>query len=221
MFGEISGRYVLMNRIITLGRDSSWRRRLVDAAALPRGGVVLDVGSGTGDILLAALRRDSTMSAIALDFSTDMVAVGRRRKGGRHVFWCCGNAGDLPFPDAAFDRVVSGYLLRNVEDVRRALREQIRVVKPGGRVVALDTSPPPRGFFRPAVLFYSRFVIPLLGRVIARNRAAYEYLPASTQAFLRPEALARIMEEVGLRDVRFHRFMMGTQVLLVGDRSLE
>jgi demethylmenaquinone methyltransferase/2-methoxy-6-polyprenyl-1,4-benzoquinol methylase len=219
MFGEISGRYVLMNRIISLGRDSSWRRRLLGAEALPRGGVVLDVGSGTGDILLSALRRDPTLRAVALDFSMDMMAVGRRRKGATHVFWCCGNALDLPFADAAFDGVVSGYLLRNVGDQRRALREQVRVVKPGGRVAALDTCPPPEGFFRPPVLFYFRFVIPLLGRVIARNRAAYEYLPASTRGFLRPEELARIMEEEGLREVRFHRFMMGTQVLLVGNRT--
>jgi demethylmenaquinone methyltransferase/2-methoxy-6-polyprenyl-1,4-benzoquinol methylase len=218
MFGQISGRYVLMNRIITLGRDSSWRRRLLDAAVLPRGGVVLDVGSGTGDILLSALRRDPTLRAVALDFSLDMMAVGRTRRGAAHVFWCCGNAGDLPFPDAAFDGVVSAYLLRNVGDVRQALREQVRVVKPGGPVAALDTSPPPEGLFRPLVLFYLRFVIPLLGQMLARNRAAYEYLPASTQNFLRPEELVLIMEEVGLKEVRFHRFMMGTQVLMTGYR---
>jgi demethylmenaquinone methyltransferase/2-methoxy-6-polyprenyl-1,4-benzoquinol methylase len=93
------------------------------------------------------------------------------------------------------------------------------VVKQGGRVAALDTSPPPPGVLQPLVLFHLRFVIPLLGQAIARNRAAYEYLPSSTRAFLQPEALARIMEEEGLREVQFRRFMLGTQVLLSGVRG--
>ncbi len=219
MFGAISGRYVLMNRIITLGLDVSWRRRLLKAAPIPRGGMLLDAGSGTGDTLLAALAKDPELRAVALDFTLEMMLFGRQRKGAGRVLWCCGNALSLPFPDAVFDGVVSAYLLRNAEDVKGVLREQVRVVKPGGPVAVLDTSPPPPGLVRPAVLFYFRFVIPLLGQVIARDRSAYEYLPSSTRRFLRPDEIARIMQEEGLKEVKFQRFMLGTQVVASGIRG--
>ena len=218
MFQQISGRYVLMNRIITFGRDAAWRRLLVESASVPEGGLLLDVGSGTGDVLLRALRQDSLLRPVALDLTPEMMEVGRRRRGAGRILWCCGHALGLPFPDQFFDCVVSAYLLRNVVDVRAALREQIRVVKRGGRVAVLDTSPPPPGLLRPLVIFHLRFVIPFLGRVIARNRRAYEYLPSSTRTFLQPEELARILEGEGLREVRFRRLMLGTQVLLTGTR---
>jgi demethylmenaquinone methyltransferase / 2-methoxy-6-polyprenyl-1,4-benzoquinol methylase len=220
MFQQISGRYVLMNRIISFGRDAAWRRLLVTAASAPGGGLLLDVGSGTGDILLQAVRQDPLIRPVALDLTPEMMEVGKRRNGAGRIFWCCGHALRLPFPDEVFDCVVSGYLLRNAGDVAAAFREQVRVVKRGGRVAALDTSPPPPGLLRPLVLFHLRFVIPFLGRVIARNRAAYEYLPSSTRNFLRPEELARIMEGEGLREVRFRRLMLGTQVLLSGVRRM-
>jgi demethylmenaquinone methyltransferase/2-methoxy-6-polyprenyl-1,4-benzoquinol methylase len=124
----------------------------------------------------------------------------------------------LPFPDATFDAVTSGYLVRNVIDVHRAFEEQMRVVKPGGRVVCLETSPAPRNALRPLVLFHLKVVIPLLGYLIARNRAAYMYLPQSTQAFKTPDQLALIMESIGLKDVSYHRFMFGTMAVHVGVR---
>ena len=218
MFGRISGRYDLMNRLMTFGQDRSWRRYVVRKAALPKGGRLLDVGTGTGDIALEALRLDSTLGVTAADFSLRMMQVGRRRPAGQGVFWCHANALKLPFPDAAFDAVTSGYLVRNVIDVRQALEEQMRVVRPGGRVVCLDTSPVPRNALRPFALFHLRVVIPLLGYLLTRNRAAYMYLPESTQAFMEPDRLASIMRSVGLKDVFYRRFMFGTMAVHTGRR---
>jgi demethylmenaquinone methyltransferase/2-methoxy-6-polyprenyl-1,4-benzoquinol methylase len=216
LFQQIAGRYVLMNRIITFGRDAAGRRLLVESALVPKGGLLLDVGSGTGDVLLEVLRRDSRIRPVALDLTPEMMEAGRKRTGAERILWCCGYAANLPFPEETFDAVVSAYLLRNVGDVRPAVREQVRVLRRGGRVSALDTSPPPPGLLRPLVLFHLRFVIPFLGQVIARNRPAYEYLPSSTRAFLKPEELVRIMEAEGLREVCFQRLMLGTQVLVSG-----
>jgi demethylmenaquinone methyltransferase / 2-methoxy-6-polyprenyl-1,4-benzoquinol methylase len=218
MFGRISDRYDLMNRLITLGRDRSWRRYVVKKAALPRGGRLLDVGTGTGNISLEALRRDPTLSLTATDFSFRMMQVGRRRPTGQKVFWCHADALQLPFPDAFFDAVTSGYLIRNVIDPRRAFEEQMRVVKPGGRVVCLETSPVPRSELRPFVLFHLKVVIPLLGYLLTRNRDAYMYLPESTQAFMTPDQLASIMRNVGLKDVSYRRFMLGTMAVHTGLR---
>ena len=114
--------------------------------------------------------------------------------------------------------MTSGYLLRNVADRAGAFREQARVVKPGGRVVCLDTSPPPASLLRPLVRLYLRRVIPLLGRLIAGERSAYAYLSASTEGFKSPTELAAIMGAAGLVQVRYQRFMAGTIAVHVGTR---
>ena len=218
MFGQISSHYDLINRLITLGQDRYWRRQVVSKALLPLCGRLLDVGTGTGEIALEALRLDSSISVTALDFSFQMMMVGRRRPAGQKVFWCNADALQLPFPDATFDAVTSGYLVRNVIDVRQAFEEQMRVVRAGGRVVCLDTAPVPRNVLRLPVLFHLKTVIPLLGALLARNMAAYTYLSQSTQAFMTPEKLASTMRSAGLKDVSYQRFMLGTMAVHTGIR---
>ena len=221
MFDRIAGRYQLMNALMTFGRDRAWRRTVVLAAALPSGGRLLDLASGTGDIALEELRLDAGAQVTAVDFSLEMMRIGRRRPGGGRIAWCAADALALPFADASFDAVTSGYLLRNVVDRVGAIREQARVVKPGGRVVCLDTSPPPATLLRPFVRLYLRRIIPLLGRLIAGERSAYAYLSASTERFTTPEELAAIMREAGLVRVRYQRFMAGTIAVHVGTRPTQ
>jgi len=221
MFDRIAGRYRLMNALMTFGHDRSWRRAVVQAAALPAGGRLLDLASGTGDIALEALRQVAGTRVTAADFSLEMMRVGRRRPGGARITWCAADALSLPFADAGFDAVTSGYLLRNVTDRVSAFREQRRVVKPGGRVVCLDTSPPPATPLRPLVRLYLRRVIPLLGRMIAGERSAYAYLSASTEGFKQPDELAGMMREAGLVEVRYRRFMAGTIALHIGIRPTQ
>ncbi|MEA3470270.1 MAG: class I SAM-dependent methyltransferase, partial [Thermodesulfobacteriota bacterium] len=122
------------------------------------------------------------------------------------------------FPDSLFHAVTSGYLVRNVTDIEKAFEEQMRVVMPGGRVVCLDTSPAPQNILRPFAIFYLRYVIPLLGWMIARDMDAYRYLPESTEAFKTPEELAKIMEKVGFREVVIKHFMFGNIGVVAGRR---
>ena len=219
MFDSIAERYDLMNRLITYGRDRAWRRQLVRAAALPPCGRLLDLGAGTGDVASEALRRHPDLSLdVAADLSEPMLRAGARRPGAKPIQRCLADALELPFADASFDAVTSAYLARNVPDVGQMFREQARVVRPGGRVVCLDTTPPPGGPLAPLVALQLRVVIPLLGRLVAGNAAAYRYLPASTRAFLDPEALAGQMRQAGLVEVSHRTFMLGTQALHVGRR---
>jgi demethylmenaquinone methyltransferase/2-methoxy-6-polyprenyl-1,4-benzoquinol methylase len=134
------------------------------------------------------------------------------------VRWVCTDALSLPFPAESFDSVVSGYLLRNVSDITRAWREQLRVLKPGGRVVCLDTTPPRKGLLHLPVRLYLRWGIPLIGRIIAGDSEAYTYLPESTRQFLTAEALAQSMQEAGFREVGFKRLMLGTMAIHWGRR---
>ncbi|MBN1847204.1 MAG: ubiquinone/menaquinone biosynthesis methyltransferase [Deltaproteobacteria bacterium] len=220
MFARISSHYDTLNRIMTFGRDKSWRHFLVNIACIPKGGHVLDVGTGTGDIAFEVLRNNKTNRVVGVDFTLEMIDMGHRRPGGRKIAWCRADALQLPFPDNTFDVVTSGFLLRNVTDIGAALKEQIRVVKPGGRVVCLETSPNPYRLIRPFVLFHMKNIIPFLGHLIAGQKKAYQYLPASTLEFMKPEELAALMAEVGLCNVSYKRFMFGTIAAHWGERPI-
>lgn len=218
MFGRIAGRYNLMNRLMTFGQDMTWRRFVIERAALPRYGRLLDLATGTGDIAFTAVRQSPSVTVVGADFSMPMMRVGRSRAQGHRVHWCQTDALALPYPANTFDAVVSGYLLRNVIDLPRCLAEQVRVTRPGGMVVALDTTPPPHNALRPFLLFHLRYVIPLLGRAVAGAADAYEYLPNSTQSFKEPEELSDLMADAGLVGVRYRTFMFGTMAVHWGQK---
>ena len=209
MFGRISKRYDLLNRIMTLGFDIMWRRFLIRMADLPDSGRVLDSGAGTGDIAAGILREYPDISVTAADLTFEMMAVGKEKQGREKISWCQADAEYLPFPDSTFDAVASGFLARNVPDIHVMFKEQVRVLKPGCRLVCLDTSPIPDNILKPLILLYYRCIIPLMGTVIAGEKSAYKYLPQTTIEFLRPDQLAGILKKAGLADVKYRSFMFG------------
>jgi demethylmenaquinone methyltransferase/2-methoxy-6-polyprenyl-1,4-benzoquinol methylase len=220
MFGRIAGRYNLMNRLMTFGQDMRWRRFVVRQGNLKPGDKLLDLATGTGDIAFEALKAVSNIQAVGADFSTPMMRVGMGLPLGDRVGWTAADALNLPFPDETFNAVTSGYLARNVIDIPRMFEEQLRVLKPGGRIVVLDSSPPKDNFFLPFIEIHLRYVIPTLGRLIAgKNGAdAYQYLPASTQAFKSPEELADLMHAADIRNVQYRTFMFGTMAVHWGEK---
>lgn len=210
MFGRIAPRYDLMNRLMTAGQDVRWRKMVIQRARLPQRGRLLDLGAGTGDLAREALQQVPGCWPVAADFTMDMMRVGQARPGAVPIDWSAADAQRLPFPDESFDAVVSGFLLRNVSDVISSLAEQYRVLKPGGHIVALDTTPPPRNILAPFIRFHLHTVIPTLGRLVAGQGEAYTYLPDSTEGFLEPEQLAFRLAGVGFHQVGFQRLMLGT-----------
>ena len=220
MFGRIAERYNIMNRLMTLGQDQRWRRFVVGKANVPPNGSALDLATGTGDIAFETLKSQPTAKIIGADFALPMMFVGQKTAFGNDVQWCAADAMNLPFSDESFDAVMSGYLVRNVIDIRRTLSEQLRVLKPGGRIVILDTSPPPHNILRPFILAYLKFCIPILGRIIGGKQAAdaYKYLPESTQSFKTPQELAALMREAGVQNIEYRTFMFGTMAVHWGDK---
>ena len=218
MFDRIAARYNLMNRLMTFGQDMRWRCFVIRQAKLKPGDKLLDLATGTGDIAFEALRQVPGVQAVGGDFSLGMMIVGQHQPLGEKVGWSGADALNLPFPDNSFDAVTAGYLIRNVIDIPRAFAEQMRVLKPGGRVVILDTTPPPNNLLRPFILFHLRYIIPLMGRLISGNPDAYQYLPESTQAFKTPDQLADIMRAAGFQNVDYKRFMFGTMAVHWGEK---
>ena len=210
MFDAIAGRYDLMNRVMTMGQDQKWRRFVVARAGNPGNDRVLDLATGTGDI--AALLKKSYPQAKVTggDFSTNMLVEAEKRFADLDISWQFCDATQLPFGDNTFEAVTFGYLLRNVDDSLQVLREVYRVLKPGGRIVCLDTTPPEKNLLYPFVQFYFRYGIPFLGRLIASDEDAYAYLTGSTMEFHSAEALADLFRQANFVDVGYKKFMMGT-----------
>ncbi len=220
MFARIAPTYDLMNRLMTFGQDQNWRRELLESCALPPHGLLLDVGTGTGDIAYTALARFPSVRAIGSDFTYEMMAAGVGKVPGVALPFVQADTFSLPFPDKTFDAVVSGFLVRNVVDRVAAFREMARVTKPGGRVVCLETTPPSNALLEPLFRLYFFRIVPFIGGIVARDRQAYSYLPHSTVAFPPPPDLARMMEQAGLRNVYFAERMMGAVAIHVGTKMV-
>ncbi len=220
MFSAISPRYDLMNRLMTGWQDSRWRRLAVAELGVPPGGIVLDVGTGTGDFLPLLVAAAPGVRAVGADFTYDMMAAGRDKLAacdGRAVF-TAGDALHLPFANDIFDGAINGFVLRNVADLARTFREMRRVIRPGGRVVCLEITWPQTPIFRRAFGLYFSRLVPLVGGVISGRPDAYAYLPASVERFLSPPELQAVMQTAGLRHVRFRLLALGTVAIHAGDK---
>ncbi len=213
MFDLLAARYALANRWMTWGQDVKWRREVIDRAHLPEGGKLLDIGTGTGELAREASRRDDHLFVVGADFSSEMLRFGKLRQGGGSVFLLNSDALHLPFNSGFFDAVVSGYLLRNVIDVERALAEQHRVLKAGGTLVSLDTTPPPEDFIHIPERLYLRFIIPVIGGWVTGDREAYRYLSESTRHFMKADELVDCLHKVGFREISYRRFMGSTMAM--------
>ena len=217
MFADAARQYDRMNRIMTLGQDQRWRRMVVEACRLQPGARVLDVATGTADIALEVLRRHPQARVVGADFTHEMMRIGQAKDPTGRIAFIEGDALHLPFPDQSFDAVCSGFLMRNVTDVRAAFAEQYRVTRPGGRVVCLEITRPATPIWRDVFHLYFFKLVPRLSAFLSSNKEAYTYLPHSTLQFPRPPQLAQIMRSVGFRRVTWRTLMLGTIALHVGE----
>lgn len=221
MFDRIAPRYDLLNRLLSGGTDVRWRRRAVDLLELSGPSRVLDLCTGTADLLLEALRRDPRHSGVGVDLSHGMLARGKAkldRDGcGRRGRLVGGDGERLPVRDGLFDGALVGFGIRNVGDVPLALREVLRVLRPGGRFVVLEFSMP-KGLLGAGYRFYFRHLLPRVGGLVSGDGSAYAYLPASVARFPTPEAFGSLMEEAGFRDVRWRPLTGGVACLHRGEK---
>ena len=225
MFERISGRYDLLNTVMSGGRHHAWRRIASKLVTTDLRGPALDIATGTGDFALALARQPSISNVVGLDAAPAMLVRARHKTEGSHmagsVSFLLGDAHQLPFPDGHFVSATVGFGIRNFANVRRALGEMARVLRPGGRVAALEivrlTGRSPLKLLFP---IYFRRVTPLLGAALAGDREAYTYLPESVDRFLSADEVGELMEQAGLGIVESRRLALGSVAILVAEKPL-
>jgi demethylmenaquinone methyltransferase/2-methoxy-6-polyprenyl-1,4-benzoquinol methylase len=204
MFDRIAPRYDLLNRLLSAGTDVRWRRACVDFLPLAEGARVLDLCTGTGDLMIEALGRDPSRRGVGVDLSHGMLSRGAAKLLRRGLAGRSGLAGAdataLPIAAASMDGALVAFGIRNVTEPLLALREALRVLRPGAHLVVLEFALP-RGLMGRLFRFYFRSVLPRLGGLISGDRGAYAYLPASVERFATPGELASLMERAGFAEV--------------------
>ena len=223
LFARISGRYDFLNTIMTAGRHYAWRHMAVKMAAYNTNELALDVGTGTGDFAFDLALRTPASHVVGLDCTIEMLVVAlhkaQRHKLTDQLTFVLADAHTLPFPDNYFACVTVGFGIRNLIDIRKSIREMIRVVKPGGRIVTLEiVRVDNRNILGKLFSRCFQIATPWIGSIFARDHEAYSYLPKSVQGFLSAVELASILEEEGLVNVTFRNLALGTVAIHVGEK---
>ncbi len=221
MFDSISGKYDFLNHFLSLGIDIRWRRKAIALLKDLQPKTILDVATGTGDFAVEALSLQPS-KIIGVDISEGMLDVGRQKMKARQLDGIIelrsGDSEKLPFEDNFFDAVIVAFGVRNFEDLERGLSEMLRVVRPGGRIVVLEFSRPTKFPMKQLYNAYFTAILPLIGRWVSRDQAAYSYLPESVQAFPDGPDFIRILSDVGYKNPQCKSLTFGISSLYWGSK---
>lgn len=220
VFEKIYKNYDQMNSVISFQRHKAWRKDTMKRMNVQKGTKALDVCCGTADWTLAMAEAvGETGEAVGLDFSQNMLKIGEEKVKNSpfsNITLLHGNAMELPFEDNSFDYVTIGFGLRNVPDYLQVLKEMQRVVKPGGKVVCLETSQPTMIGYRQMYLLYFKYIMPALGKMVAKSYDEYSWLQESARDFLGQKQLADMFREAGLTDVEVKSYTGGVAAMHLG-----
>ncbi len=223
MFDKISENYDGLNRIISLGRDVRWRRKVVNIVKEKSPASVLDIATGTGDLAIE-LANTGASRIVGIDISQGMLNIGKkkvRQKGlAERIDMVVGDSEALPFGDASFDAITVAFGVRNFEDLDKGLSEILRVLKPGGTLVVLETSVPSNWLYRQGYKLYSHLLLPLIGKLFSKDRSAYSYLSESAAAFPHGQAFNNILEKIGFIGMEHKPQTLGVASIYVATKQL-
>jgi len=221
MFDHIAPKYDVLNHILSFNIDKIWRRKAIKLISVNSPEKILDVATGTGDFAIAALKSGAT-KIIGIDISKEMVAVGQEkiRKLGLEdkIELRTGDSEAIQFPDLSFDAATVAFGVRNFENLGRGLDELFRVLKPGGTLCVLEFSKPRQLIVRLAYRFYSKKLMPRIGRMVSEDQSAYTYLPESIEEFPDGEKFITFMRESGFEQIHEYRLTFGVATIYVGKK---
>lgn len=204
MFDNISKEYDSLNRVISFGIDIKWRNKVVDIIGKTNPKTVLDIATGTGDLAIN-LTKTSADKIIGLDISDGMLEVGRQKIAKsqlqNRIEMVLADSEKIPFEDNTFDAITVAFGVRNFEHLEKGLSEILRVLKPGGTFVVLETSVPTKSPYKQGYQFYSTKILPTIGSVFSKDKSAYKYLSDSAAAFPYGEAFNNILNKIGFIDI--------------------
>ncbi len=223
MFSSIAHYYDLNNSLLSLGLHHSWKKKTLDLLDIAPNHKVLDIGSGTADLsILAAERLGKGGFVIASDLNEPMLSIGKKKietRGLKEVSVALANAERLPFRDQSFDAILTGFCMRNVSDLKQALSEIYRLLKPGGRMACLDFSTPVFPPFRKMYDFYSFVLLPKIGTWVARDKTGiYQYLPDSIRKFPNQLTFKKQIENTGFKNTAYQNLAGGIVAIHTGTR---
>jgi demethylmenaquinone methyltransferase/2-methoxy-6-polyprenyl-1,4-benzoquinol methylase len=224
MFSTIAPRYDLLNRLLSMGFDSRWRKFAVDQLPEVRNARFLDVATGTCDVAMEIVRRfPPDVKVVGVDFSEGMLELGKEKVikagFGDRIDIRFADVTALPFEDDTFDASIIAFGIRNVQDYKKGIQEMGRVVKSGGKVIVLEFTSIQNRIFKLPYRFYITKVLPFIGEIISGRRGAYRYLPASMLEFPGPEEFKKVIVSAGLRDVRYYKLTFGITAVHVGTKE--
>ncbi len=204
MFDNISEKYDFLNHFLSMGIDVGWRKKVVKIIGKQNPDSILDIATGTGDLAIMLSELNAT-KIVGLDLSEGMLAVGKEKitakKLDNLISMIQGDSENLPFNDNHFDAITVAFGVRNFENLDKGLSEILRVLKPNGKLVILEFSKPKGLIMRPLYGFYSNYILPLLGKLISKDKSAYTYLPESVAAFPYGQAFNKILKKIGFKAI--------------------
>lgn len=219
MFDNISAKYDFLNHFLSLGIDKLWRKKAIKMLRPVEPKRIIDLATGTGDFAIAALKLNPD-EIIGVDISDGMLDMGRikmkKRKVDHIIAMKNGDSEDLPFEDGYFDALTVGFGVRNYENLEKGLAEMLRVLRIDGMAVILEFSKPKKFPIKQLFNFYSKRIIPVLGKSISKDKSAYAYLPESVEAFPEGQDFVTILEKVGYRDVKAKPVSGGIATIYTG-----
>jgi len=204
MFDTISGNYDGLNRVISFGIDIKWRKKVLKLVSDKNPKTVLDIATGTGDLAIL-MTATNAEKIIGLDISAGMLDVGRKKIEAKHlsdkIEMILADSENMPFEDDTFDAITVAFGVRNFETLQKGLAEILRVLKPNGIFVILETSVPEKTPYKQGYTFYSKNILPLIGKLFSKDDSAYQYLSESASVFPYGEVLNNILRKIGFIDV--------------------
>ena len=223
MFNQIAGRYDFLNRFLSGGIDIYWRKKAIAELQSLKPRIVLDVATGTADVAIMTMKYLTPEKIIGIDISTGMLALGRDKIAkamlNKQIELLEGDSETINFPDNSFDAVTVAFGVRNFEHLSLGLKEMLRVLKPGGKLVVLEFSRPKQSGFKGLYKLYMKLVAPGIGKLISKNKAAYQYLNDSVQAFPEGEEFKNILQDSGYSDTYLKTLSLGICTIYCGTKS--
>ncbi len=217
MFDSIAPKYDTLNHVLSFGIDKGWRRRTVRMVAGRCPASILDVATGTADLAIGMAKKCPDAVITGVDLSPEMLEIGveKVRQAGLsdRILLEVRNAMDIGFPDESFDAVTCAFGVRNFEDTGQGLSEFYRVLKNGGSLYILEFSVPKKGLFSALYLFYFKYILPVIGRMVSSDKKAYAYLPESAVTFAHGEEFVKLLQKTGFKDIFARKLTQGVATL--------